>query len=143
MKEGAKFVTFQDFNDSVLLNFTLSNILCNESKETPLEQFEFVDGDWTDVAEKITQKQALYDLIFSSETIYSEENYPKLAKLLESSLDQNGVAYIAGKTYYFGVGGGMRDFEDYINESSSLTCETHSTIDATVQREIVKIKRKL
>ncbi len=53
-----------------------------------------------------------YDLILTSETVYSPASMHSLVALLEASMARpHGIALVAAKTYYFGVGGGTRDFE--------------------------------
>ena len=45
-----------------------------------------------------------------SEVIYAERNYLKIINLLKRCLAQDGVAVMATKVFYFGVGGGLWDF---------------------------------
>ena len=52
-----------------------------------------------------------YDLVLSSEGIYSPKSLPQFTSVLLSSL--RGHALVASKKVYFGVGGGVTEF---INE---------------------------
>ena len=53
-----------------------------------------------------------------------------------------GVAYIAAKSYYFGVGGGTASFKKLLKKDGMLEVTTVSTIDdgAGNKREILKLK---
>jgi hypothetical protein len=66
-------------------------------------------------------------------------------EMIETHLAPNGVALIASKKYYFGVGGGTFDLEN-------LALSTKSTLDFSVVmsfedgqsniREVIKLMRK-
>jgi len=146
---GAKSVTFQDYNFDVLLFFTLPNILLNlrskHSSDDEIEQVchqrvNFLYGPWSSFQPEIPMS---FDTILSSETIYSESSYPSLSGVIEKGLRCDGQALIASKTYYFGVGGGTRSFEEYIEQNTDLESNVERIIDACVQREIIKVKRKV
>ena len=48
-----------------------------------------------------------YDVILTSETIYSLDSQPKLLAVLKQlSRQETGVVYVAAKLFYCGVGGG-------------------------------------
>ena len=53
-------------------------------------------------------------MILGSELIYKEENYSKVIDVCERMLKPEGIAVLANKHYYFGVGGGMDGFKDAI-----------------------------
>jgi len=146
---GAKSVTFQDYNFDVLLFFTLPNILLNlrskHSSDDEIEQVchqrvNFLYGPWSSFQPEIPMS---FDTILSSETIYSESSYPSLSGVIEKGLRCDGQALIASKTYYFGVGGGTRSFEEYIEQNTDFESNVERIIDACVQREIIKVKRKV
>ena len=54
-----------------------------------------------------------------SEVIYKEDNYEKILKVLQKCLHPAGVAILASKMYYFGVGGSVLQFEEYIQKQYS------------------------
>ena len=53
-----------------------------------------------------------------------------------------GVAYVAAKTYYFGVGGGTASFKKLLKAEKMLEVETVASFDAGKgnKREILKLK---
>ena len=84
----------------------------------------------------------VYDVILTSETIYNEDNYDKLISLFVDRLSKNGAAYVAAKTYYFGVGGGIRQFEQNVQKHGKLTSKVCWKSTGGIQREILKITHK-
>lgn len=150
---GARSVTFHDYNPDVVKYFTLGNVLMNlQFNDTALgltdvnQLQEFVNirvkvcsGDWRDF-----HPQDSFDVILSSETIYNQDYYGSLLRVIQDSLKQDNCSHalIAAKTYYFGVGGGTRSFEDFVCKQTSLTSSVIKVIPESVQREILQLKRK-
>lgn len=50
-------------------------------------------------------------------------------------------SFLGAKTYYFGVGGGTREFEKYIEETKALQSIVCWKCKDGVQREILKITK--
>uniref|UniRef100_A0A182P949 protein-histidine N-methyltransferase n=1 Tax=Anopheles epiroticus TaxID=199890 RepID=A0A182P949_9DIPT len=141
---GASCVHFQDYNKDVVTKLTMVNYDLNcrscssESDETtnenPQGAVKFFSGDWGSFTDKYDEK---YDLILTSETIYSTQNYAKLLQLFDRKLEAD-----AAKTYYFGVGGGVRLFEQAMNTDGRFLHEVVWKCESGVKREIVRITRK-
>lgn len=74
----------------------------------------------------------------SSDTLYCAEYHDKLINLIKTLLKQKGVAYFATKSYYFGVGGGVRDFEHRIRTQWGNVFETK-----TVKRFVDGLEREI
>lgn len=110
-----------------------------EAKSETLQRCKFYAGDWSKFVEA-TENDTKYDAILTSETIYNTENYWKVINVLKTKLKNDGVALIAAKTYYFGVGGGCRDFEKAIKDDGNLQSEVVFVVSENVQREILKVK---
>eukprot|EP00850_Spirogloea_muscicola_P006779 SM000032S12163 [mRNA] locus=s32:904633:907508:- [translate_table: standard] len=71
--------------------------------------------------EEAAPVEAGYDILLMSETIYCMESYPKLLGLVRKVLrSPYGVMYVAGKKHYFGVGGGTRQFKNFVEEDGYL-----------------------
>ncbi|CAG9125381.1 unnamed protein product [Plutella xylostella] len=140
---GAK-VTFQDYNKEVLEHVTIPNVLLNideeEDREKQIAQCSFYSGDWASFM-NILEESELFNFILTSETIYNSENYDKLIELFLRRLSQDGVVFVAAKTYYFGVGGGTRQFEECVSKSLKLKSEVVWLSSGGVKREIIKITR--
>ncbi|XP_073822544.1 histidine protein methyltransferase 1 homolog [Musca autumnalis] len=149
---GAK-VTFHDYNKDVLEKITIPNVLLN-TLETPDEEDEeiynfgkmeedtcYFSGDWEKwCSSKICDKS--YDIIVTSETIYNPENQQKLLNCLHHKLKVDGKVYVAAKTYYFGVGGGLRQFEKLIEKDERFTYKSLWLSTEGVNREILELTRK-
>nr|XP_021188188.2 histidine protein methyltransferase 1 homolog [Helicoverpa armigera] len=137
-------VTFQDYNKEVLEYLTIPNVLLNieeeEDREKEIQRCKFYSGDWDSFNQKLPQSE-VFDIILTSETIYNENNYEKLIKLFVDRLSKDGAAYVAAKTYYFGVGGGVRQFEQNITKNRHLTSTVCWKSEGGIQREILKITK--
>ncbi|XP_050072411.1 histidine protein methyltransferase 1 homolog [Anopheles maculipalpis] len=147
---GSSCVHFQDYNKDVLTKLTMVNYDLNcrttndtdkEDRETlpPTGEVKFFSGDWGCFTDQYQHK---YDLILTSETIYSTDNYSKLLQLFDRKLEPDGVVYLAAKTYYFGVGGGVRLFEQAIDKDGRFQHKVVWSCETGVKREIVRITRK-
>lgn len=155
-------VMFSDYNEDVLTELTIPNALLNLPSRTqgvfkvpakpdstsdaaePVEEKKcrFFSGDWSDLEKNFLAKEnKKFDLILTSETIYNVDNQSKLVSIFQKFLKDDGHVLVAGKTLYFGVGGGMRQFEKLVKESG-LECETVKTCDTGVKREILKISKR-
>lgn len=156
---GSGSVCYQDFNEEVIDLFTIPNALYNSLKadgidwstavadidnsfRNMMKKNSFLSGDWESCNfyfKKVTKK---FDIILSSETIYNPDYYPSLHSLMCTSLNKDGFALIASKTYYFGVGGSTKDFIDYVAERGDFKIETVMNITEGVNREILKLEWK-
>lgn len=61
-----------------------------------------------------------YDLILTSETIYQPSSLPSLVRLLRETTGTTGICFVAAKLVYFGVGGGIREFEKALGEGEAI-----------------------
>ncbi|KOC65533.1 Histidine protein methyltransferase 1 like protein [Habropoda laboriosa] len=143
-------VHFQDYNVEVISTVTIPNVLLNfEDRESILKRCEFFCGDWESFTKLHVSsgenKLVEYDLIFTSETIYNPDNHKKLYEVFKQRLKQDGIGLIAAKSYYFGVGGGIRQFQNFIEEDGIFDVDVtwkSQDILLGLQREILKITRK-
>ncbi|XP_061397621.1 histidine protein methyltransferase 1 homolog [Musca vetustissima] len=149
---GAK-VTFHDYNKDVLENITIPNVVLNTLQQSDdddediydfeklLEKTRYFSGDWEKwCSSQICDK--LYDIIVTSETIYNPDNQQKLLNCLHDKLKVDGKVYVAAKTYYFGVGGGLRQFEQLIEKDKRFTFKSLWLSTEGVNREILELRKK-
>lgn len=134
-------VWFSDYNKDVLGEVTIPNVLLNVPNDP--EETRFFSGDWESLEKNFLEKEIKkecdkFDLILTSETIYNEENQHKLISIFNKFTKRNGEVLVGAKTFYFGVGGGVRQFENLVKKSG-LKVETVREIDEGVKREILKI----
>lgn len=149
-------ITFTDYNDFVIRGVTLSNIILNTSplwttiddRATPpptsLEKIashiRLGYGDWLDMSKQM-QSMSPFDLILAAETMYTEQAAEEMAILLTRHLcPLRGLALIATKRYYFGVGGGSDAFHAMMLKYP-LRIETVQTYDTGMGniREILRV----
>jgi len=165
-------VIFTDYNRSVVLDATISNLVlnCTTKDGDPSSQMEAaVDkmlqhvglgaGDWMDMSSQLLQEQqqkdsprlprdGKFDVILAAETIYSEAAARETALLLQRHLRPiTGVAYVATKRYYFGVGGGVDPFRAFAtaaadDDTLTLQIETVRVHDSGTSniREVLKVQ---
>ncbi|XP_020294624.1 histidine protein methyltransferase 1 homolog isoform X2 [Pseudomyrmex gracilis] len=138
-------VHFQDYNAEVLRSVTIPNVILNFDNHTNVfTKCEFYAGDWTSLVTLFDNDESRkYDYIFTSETIYNPNNHKKLYNVFKQRLKINGAIFVAGKTYYFGVGGGMRQFEDLVLKDGFFDVKSVWKSEDGVNREIIKLTRKV
>lgn len=68
----------------------------------------FVSGGWSSEFSKLVGR---FDVVLASETIYSLDTLPAFTDVLCEAIVPRGAAYVAAKRVYFGVGGGVVEFE--------------------------------
>lgn len=123
------------------------------SPQSQLDRCRFYAGDWShfvrDIADRNPaavddeQQQPRFDVILTCETIYNPDNNGKIIEVLRRLLRPGtGVAYLAAKTYYFGVGGGLRAFEALLAADGALWSEVVWRSTENVQREILRITHR-
>jgi predicted nicotinamide N-methyase len=122
----------------------------------------FGAGDWNDMSRMLlTQQQVeeqkqpkavpndgMFDFVFAAETTYSETAAFETARFVAKHLKPNtGIAYIATKRYYFGVGGGTDSFCNALMnqpDGHHFDIQTLQVYDdgASNIRELLMIKRQ-
>jgi len=128
---------FSDLNQEVLVDATWPNIRLNSGADTDSTSnigtchTRCVSGDWKDFSSWVGAS-ATFDLILSAETLYNEDNCRALVTLLHALLSPTGVAILANKRYYFGVGGGTISLENAISASSVRSAITGTKLQCAV-----------
>ena len=161
---GAQCVHFHDYNREVLSCLTIPSVLASSISgqprlrtgqpglktrqtsvtETVASQTKFFFGDWADFATSHSKSgEAPYDIILTSETIYSISSQPKLLRALKQLTNQSGgLIVMAAKTHYFGVGGGVAMFQDLLSHDGYFETAIARRIEANVPRLILILKPK-
>eukprot|EP00092_Neocalanus_flemingeri_P033182 GFUD01036088.1.p1 GENE.GFUD01036088.1~~GFUD01036088.1.p1 ORF type:complete len:287 (-),score=81.13 GFUD01036088.1:192-1052(-) len=139
-KEGSS-VWFSDYNEDVINEVTIPNTLLNVPSDP--EETRFFSGDWGTFENNILVKEIKndndkFDLILTSETIYNVENQSKLISIFKNFTKKGGEVLVAAKSFYFGVGGGVKQFENLVRKSG-LNVESVKKYEEGVTREILKI----
>ncbi|XP_055917499.1 histidine protein methyltransferase 1 homolog [Eupeodes corollae] len=137
-------VHFQDYNEDVLEKITIPNLCLNlpDDETIDSEKIKFYSGDWLKYTE-LTKDDEKFDIILTSETIYNPDNQQKLLDTLDAKLSEDGIILLAAKTYYFGVGGGLRQFEELIKTDKRFQSKIVWTSTDGLSREILEIKRNV
>ncbi|GAA5841547.1 hypothetical protein JCM11251_001257 [Rhodosporidiobolus azoricus] len=94
-----------------------------ESFESLLEreniELLFSEGDWSGMDEAVRAEEGQgYDLVLTSETVYSVPSLRPLLNLLEAACEgaSSPLCLVACKRIYFGVGGGELEFRRQVEE---------------------------
>ncbi|CAH6720336.1 histidine protein methyltransferase 1 [[Candida] jaroonii] len=97
----------------------------------------FISGSWG--KEFLSLSSTDFNLILTSETIYSLDSMPILADMLItlSSNDQT-KCIVAAKDYYFGVGGSVIEFINYLKNNSKLNIQSHP-VSSQLKRSIIEV----
>jgi len=140
VERGAEKVCFQDLNKETLVKQTFPNLVKNleQSPEEIAQNHEFIAGDWKECILGIDARA--FDLILTSETVYSESNFAILRDLFMKVLKPEGEVLLSGKRYYFGVGGGTEAFALFLG--SNFKTEVLKTFEngSSNVRDILKIR---
>ncbi|XP_063921328.1 histidine protein methyltransferase 1 homolog isoform X2 [Zophobas morio] len=136
--KGATTV-FQDYNKEVIKSATIPNVFLNNIASN---KCRFYYGDWNSFLDLQKQTENKFDFIFTSETIYNVNNYKKILTIFRDLLHKNGEIFLAAKSHYFGVGGGIVQFEDALKKEDVFNHTTHWVCSDGLKRAIIKISLK-
>lgn len=157
----------QDYNRSVLTTLTIQNVGANASAWATRRQAaaasgsgdgsgsggtaadaaaraRYFAGSW-DALPALLSHQGLhqsYDLVLTAETIYSLEAMRSLYACIKACLRPgSGAAYVAAKSYYFGVGGGTAAFQRLVQQDGCYECTRVAVLDDGLsnKREILRL----
>ncbi|KAI8831516.1 hypothetical protein BJ741DRAFT_616994 [Chytriomyces cf. hyalinus JEL632] len=149
-------VDFQDYNELVIRLVTMPNAAINTVAKPPSEDVDangtfevevqlsllntlpcrFFAGDWGSLNSNGLEQ---YDLILTSETIYSTEAHAKLHDVMKRSLKRDGRALIAAKKTYFGCSGDLQQFLSLVHSQGVFRVETLQEFTSGVHRVITQL----
>ncbi|CAE7206397.1 unnamed protein product [Rhizoctonia solani] len=81
-----------------------------------------------------------YDLVLTSETIYQPTSLPSLIRLLRDSTGSSGKCLVAAKLVYFGVGGGIREFEQALTVGGGNAAKNKIQYADQLHTEVTKYR---
>ena len=102
-------------------------------------------GDWRGVGALLSGAAGLgghYDVVLAAEAIYSPDAQERLLGCIKQVLrPPHGVALLAAKSYYFGVGGSMAGFMRLVADDGVLEAERLAVIEdgASNKRELLRL----
>uniref|UniRef100_UPI0037E7DFA2 histidine protein methyltransferase 1 homolog n=1 Tax=Semicossyphus pulcher TaxID=241346 RepID=UPI0037E7DFA2 len=114
------------------------------SQHPGVSKCRFFSGDWSTFLALVQKEdpQPKYDIIFTSETIYNTAYYPALHETLHKLLAPDGLVYLATKSHYFGVGGGLHLFETFVEQRGVFSLEHLWDGEEGLQRHVVVLRLK-
>lgn len=109
-----------------------------------LDKCRFFSGDWSTFLALVSKEEPppKYDIILTSETIYNTAYYAVLHETLQKLLAPDGLAYLATKSHYFGVGGGMHLFETFVQERGVFSVTHRWDAEEGLQRHVAVLRFK-
>ncbi|KAJ3376923.1 Histidine protein methyltransferase 1 [Chytriomyces hyalinus] len=149
-------VDFQDYNELVIRLVTMPNAAINTVAKPASEDVDangtfevevqlsllntlpcrFFAGDWGSLNSNGLEQ---YDLILTSETIYSTEAHAKLHDVMKRSLKRDGRVLIAAKKTYFGCSGDLQQFLSLVHSQGVFRVETLQEFTSGVHRVIIQL----
>ncbi|XP_077188375.1 histidine protein methyltransferase 1 homolog [Paroedura picta] len=158
LKGKAESVHFQDYNSMVIEELTLPNVLVNclcqnggpslepcqerDFSQDLISKCKFFSGEWLGFSKLLLNSNAplaKYDLILTSETIYNPDYYEALHETLSKLLKANGCVYLASKAHYFGCGGGVQLFTEFVKKKNVFSSRSVKVIDKGLKRVIIEL----
>lgn len=157
---GAREVVFADYNPDVLRALTVPNARANGFSTERLRDgdsnhrvaattFRFLGGDWSSLSRAASLLEpGAFDVVLAAETVYEPSSFEKHVEILRRAVrrktttkKESGVALVAAKSYYFGVGGGARSFRARLENDGDFAVECVQTLSdgASNVREILKV----
>ncbi|XP_007901396.2 histidine protein methyltransferase 1 homolog [Callorhinchus milii] len=112
------------------------------SEPGTLSRCRFFSGEWRQFGREMLARLGgalRYDLILTSETVYNPQYYGALHAVLSGLLADTGTVYLATKSHYFGVGGGARLYQSFVEERKVFHARTVQVIDEGLQRCIIEM----
>ncbi|XP_056424868.1 histidine protein methyltransferase 1 homolog [Hyla sarda] len=162
LKQNSKVVHFQDYNSTVVEEITIPNALVNcdsndltnninepsgkrikksDAKPGLLTKCRFFSGEWSQFTQLMKNQEPpmKYNVILTSETIYNPTYYNALHEVFRNLLADDGIVYLASKSHYFGVGGGVHLFETFIKENKVFDIHTLKVHNDGLQRMLLSL----
>ncbi|KAF7219942.1 histidine protein methyltransferase 1 homolog [Nothobranchius furzeri] len=114
------------------------------SRHQLLKRCYFFSGDWRTFLPLVLKREPKpkFDIIFTSETIYNTAYYPALHETLHKLLAPDGLVYLATKSHYFGVGGGLHLFETFVEQRGVFSLCHLWDGEEGLQRHVVALRFK-
>ena len=77
-----------------------------------------------------------------SDVLYEVNNYEAIVEVIHLSLKEHGRAVIGTKSYYFGNGGSLGEFKQFVANDKRLEYEQLKNIDTKVsnRREVFSLR---
>jgi hypothetical protein len=91
------------------------------------------------ISEIEPNQETKFDIIISSETIYNEKYYEKLHFALKEAAKEKSIIYLAAKSHYFGCGGSVFGWIQFVKKINYFKFEIIWTSDTELKRNIIKM----
>lgn len=131
-------------NDELLLTYALLEEFRNQLSYFNIS-LQFISGSWGRQFLDVLSPDAI-DLVISAETIYSPNCLPLVSEIilhiLSTSSAKKPLALVAAKNMYFGVGGSVVDFVNYLHriKSGNIRVSINDVPESQLKRKIITLE---
>ena len=128
--------------------------MLNFGENTVLDKCHFVKGDWSEIISELASdsiksptssitRPDKFDIVTGCDIIYETKHYPALVELISSLCKSEGKAIIASKAYYYGNGGSIAEFKDFINKDARFQYGLMLNVDTGMsnRREVFSVTK--
>jgi len=122
---------------------TLETQITSKKPDTP--KISLFSGDWMDLKNTSELLNLKHDCVIVSECTYNKQYYDRLHSALEALLTENKdlEIFCAMKEYYFGVGGSVLDWEEFVREKAVFDMVVVEKFEDTLNRFILKMTKRM
>ena len=102
------------------------------------KEIQLTSSDWSTFSPELD-----FDLILASECTYSESSYEKFHQVLEQNSSKNSKTkiLISMKNHYFGPGGSLKSWENFVKLKGIFSFEVVEKIDGCLPRFVVLMEK--
>jgi len=135
----------QDFNAEVLEAVTCPNVDTNlraHLTTAPAPSHRYFSGDFASVGEHLASEEGLlFDAVLTSESIYNPKSAAQLLAATKACMRRGGTLWVAAKSHYFGVGGGLAAFKAQVAADGVFGVDVAWSFDdgASNMREVLAL----
>ena len=115
------------------------------TKKSKIPKISLFSGDWMNLENTTELLKLKHDCVIVSECTYNKEYYGRLHSALEALLTENEnlEVFCAMKEYYFGVGGSVLDWEEFVKDKAVFDMVVVEKFEDTLNRFILKMTKKV
>ena len=112
-----------------------------------MSKLSYLPGSWENIlaSDLQNEKKPLkdrFDIIIMCEVLYNKEYYTSLTDLIHYCLKKNpdSCVLIGTKTYYYGLGSGFYDYQQFIQENKQKWVTDHGTLQLDTVEKLNDMK---
>lgn len=127
---------------------TAPNVAVNAQQHTAadcVQRASYVSGDFESACTMLAASEGFqhFNLIITSESVYNVLSARQLLEGCNKCLSREGCVYVACKSHYFGVGGGLAKFKELVEQNGQFSWAVVKRVEdgESNVREVLKLDR--